>query len=228
MTSFASDSNKIIREFTPRYSRACNSVAWNPTHPAQLAIGLDKVRGDYSTFIWDTNQSGKPFSDNLSSGNSDPNQSLDPFGKPLYELANSEATVALAWIPTSSNCLVVGTGAKLLRIYDLRGGNSCQQFVTAHSKGVHGVCFNPLQKERLATFSEDGFIKLWDIRNFQDSVFAFNSNSKALTQIEWCPTRSGLLASISKEEKCIKFWDITDTITSIFNFSKIFQVIYIN
>jgi hypothetical protein len=37
-----------------------------------------------------------------------------------------------------------------------------------------------------------------------------NTNSKGLLQVEWCPRRSGVLASISREEKSIKFWDIQD------------------
>lgn len=42
--------------------------------------------------------------------------------KPYAELSNSEATVALAWMPSSPSCIVTGTGVKWLRIYDLRGG----------------------------------------------------------------------------------------------------------
>jgi hypothetical protein len=40
---------------------------------------------------------------------------------PIAELANSEATTALAWDPSNPSCLVTGTGVKWLRIYDLRG-----------------------------------------------------------------------------------------------------------
>ena len=44
------------------------------------------------------------------------------------------------------------------------------QSVVAHSKSVHGVCFDPFHDETLATFSEEGVIKLWDIRNFVEPV----------------------------------------------------------
>lgn len=45
----------------------------------------------------------------------------------MYELANSETTLALAWVPNSPSCLAAGTGVKWLRIYDLRGTTNKQK-----------------------------------------------------------------------------------------------------
>jgi hypothetical protein len=39
----------------------------------------------------------------------------------MRELANSEATTSLAWLPSNPLCLITGTGTKWMRIYDLRG-----------------------------------------------------------------------------------------------------------
>jgi hypothetical protein len=36
------------------------------------------------------------------------------------ELANSEATVGLSWLPGHPYCIAAGTGVKWLRIYDMR------------------------------------------------------------------------------------------------------------
>lgn len=38
------DENKRVKEFVPRYARACNVVAWNKHIPQQIAVGLDRVR----------------------------------------------------------------------------------------------------------------------------------------------------------------------------------------
>jgi hypothetical protein len=35
-----------------------------------------------------------------------------------------------------------------------------------------------------------------------------------LQQVSWCPTRSGILASISRDENCVKLWDIKDNTAS--------------
>lgn len=53
-----------------------------------------------------------------------------------------------------------------------------------------------------------GQIKIWDVRQLSESVLVFNSNSKNLTQVSWCPTQSQVLASVGKDEKEIKIWDI--------------------
>jgi hypothetical protein len=42
-----------------------------------------------------------------------------------------------------------------------------------------------------------------------------NTNSKGLLQIEWCPTRPGILAVISKDEPNIKLWDVKDVFTQV-------------
>jgi WD repeat-containing protein mio len=51
-----SGGNKIVQEFSPRHSRTCNAIAWNPVYTNQIAAGLDKVRGDCSTLVWDLNR----------------------------------------------------------------------------------------------------------------------------------------------------------------------------
>lgn len=39
-----------------------------------------------------------------------------------------------------------------------------------------------------------------------DPVFALNTGSKALHQVEWSPTRPGVLATLSKDELGLKLW----------------------
>jgi WD40 repeat protein len=80
--------------------------------------------------------------------------------------------------------------------------------VGAHTKTVNGVCFDPYRENLLATFSEENVIKLWDIRKLKDPVLQLNTGSKVV-QVGWCPTRGmGILASIGKDEKSIKLWDV--------------------
>ena len=42
--------------------------------------------------------------------------------------------------------------------------------VVAHSRAVNGVSFDPFHEHRLLTFSDDGIIKLWDIRKLNQPV----------------------------------------------------------
>eukprot|EP01132_Coremiostelium_polycephalum_P002094 gene2094-2581_t len=228
LTSFSSV-NRILKEFVPKHTRPCNAITWNPFFKNQLAVGLDKVRGDSSTLIWDINyvntlnlpppklqQHTKgivdaPYTVSQISDNSfniAPIDSTDTIYHPISDFTLSEATLSLAWIPKSPTCLIVGTGSKWLKIYDTRDSNNVGQSVAAHNKSVNGVCVDPFDNNRLATISEDSYVKIWDIRKFDDPVMTLNTNYKSVQQIEWCPTRSGVLACTGKEKNSVKLWDI--------------------
>ena len=51
-------STSALREFVPRFQRACHAVAWNDVNSQHIAAGLDKVRSDYGVLVWDVRQSG--------------------------------------------------------------------------------------------------------------------------------------------------------------------------
>ena len=115
------------------------------------------------------------------------------------ELGQSEATQALSWLPSMPTCIAVGTGVKWLRIYDLRRmlyiyhlpvkfivlwvleDITAPKSVIAHSRSINGVSFDPFNDGRLLTFSEDGIIKLWDIRKLAQPVRQFYYNITVIT-----------------------------------------------
>lgn len=99
-----------------------------------------------------------------------PQEAAETVSDPVHELANSETTLALAWVPKSPWRLAAGTGVKWLRIYDLRGDINSPQSVVAHAKAVSGVSFDTFDPNRLATFSEDGIVKIWDQRKLVEPV----------------------------------------------------------
>src|SRR5689334_14229836 len=76
LSSYSDNVNRITKEFVPRHPRACNALSWNPIYTNQLAAGLDKVRSDYSTFIWDVHQIGKTSSSTASSSTSSSSSSF--------------------------------------------------------------------------------------------------------------------------------------------------------
>jgi WD repeat-containing protein mio len=137
-----------------------------------------------------------------------PHEADSTVSKPLYELCNSEAVLALEWLPDSPSSLAMGTGAKFLRIADLRASAQAAQSVAAHSRGVYGVTFDPFHARRLATFSDDGIVKLWDMRRLVEPTHTLAVGAKALLSIKWCPTRSGILATLARDENCVKLFDL--------------------
>ena len=43
-------------------------------------------------------------------------------------------------------------------------------------------------------------------------MIMLDTKSKTLNQIAWCPTRVGVIASINKDEKTLRVWDIKPTV----------------
>ncbi|CEG39299.1 Uncharacterized conserved protein, contains WD40 repeats [Plasmopara halstedii] len=134
--------------------------------------------------------------------------------KPMYELANSEATMALSWVPLQPTCLATGTGFKWLRVYDLRGKNTSPMSVVAHNKAVLGVVFDYHRPHLLATYSDGPQepVKVWDIRQLHAAsgpLLTLYQTSKNLAQVSWCPSKSGILVTASMDEKWVSLWDVT-------------------
>ena len=85
------------------------------------------------------------------------------------------------------------------------------------TKAVHGLCMDPFHEDRMASCSDDGIIKIWDIRNPAQPILSFYTGPKSapqssstLVRISFNPQRSGLLASLTKEATCLKVWDIQE------------------
>ncbi|RQM17957.1 hypothetical protein DD237_001342 [Peronospora effusa] len=134
--------------------------------------------------------------------------------KPVYELANSEATMTLSWVPLQPTCLATGTGFKWLRVYDLRTKGSSPMSVVAHNKAVLGVVFDQHRPHMLATYSDapQEPVKVWDIRQLESSsgpMLSLYQTSKNLVQVSWCPSKPGILVTASTDEKWVSLWDVT-------------------
>jgi WD40 repeat protein len=59
----------------------------------------------------------------------------------------------MSWLPAHAHSLAIGSGAKWLRLYDVRGKKPTLSVLTGHAKRVGGVQFDPFCPNRLATCS---------------------------------------------------------------------------
>ncbi len=135
-----------------------------------LAVGFDKVRNDHCTLIFDANQAGTtqsapatlPTASTGSGASSDASVSgIETVTKALLKLSINEAVTAMDWLTAYPSTLVVGTGLKWLRLYDVRGSMGASAAaqplsVMAHTKAVQAVCVDPCNGNRLATCSDEG------------------------------------------------------------------------
>lgn len=101
-------------------------------------------------------------------------------------------------------------GNKYLRVYDIRSDNA--QPLQFSTKAVHGIAVDPFCAYRLASYTEEGIIKLWDIRKHNDAILTLNpENKNNLSKIAFSPTQPGFLASLTKDALYIDLWDIQET-----------------
>ncbi len=211
--SFAGRLFNFDRVFAPKNGRCCNAVAWNSLRPNLLAAGFDRSRNEAAVLVWDVNAhkaAAVPPSNRL--GKNSKRRDTIETAKPLHEYGLSEAVAALTWLPTQADCFAVGTGSRYLRVIDLREAQPVGQ-VAAHAKAVHGVLFNPFSEHQLATYSDDGLIKVWDLRRLDNAMISIQTSTnqkhdKKIQQITWCAARAHLLASIAKDDHKVKIWDV--------------------
>ncbi|KAK7056289.1 hypothetical protein VNI00_002842 [Paramarasmius palmivorus] len=173
--------------------RACNTLAFCGKDPNYLAVGLDKVRGDASLFIWDVN-SAMPL---LAFGSGDTNTNLASISNAINQstlqrirtrptpllpraeqalgradsrilqaYAPGEHVSTLAFLPESTHLLLAGISSRWLRLFDLR---TPIQTSNTSSGGfniahkVHGVATDPFDPHRIASWG-DNVVSIWDTR----------------------------------------------------------------
>jgi WD40 repeat protein len=88
--------------------------------------------------------------------------------------------------------------------------------LSIQDKAVYGLITDPYHSHRIASYTEDGVIKLWDIRKPDDAVLSINvdhsSGSRTpLSRILFAPSKRGLLASLSRDANAVDLWDIQET-----------------
>ncbi|CAG2117837.1 unnamed protein product, partial [Medioppia subpectinata] len=196
----ADNSGVVGREFVPKHARQCNCLDWSQTDPNLLSAGFDKFRNDFATLVWDVQRQSNAMAESTQSY----------YQKPLYELGFGELTHSLKWFSYQKHTIVCGMNNKHLKIFDLRDSGKPKATLT---KGVYGLALDPYYDNRFASFYENN-IFVWDIRNVEKPVTTIGPEPRNIVKIEWCPTRSNMLASLIKDASGIKLFDIKDYVNA--------------
>ena len=189
-----------LKEFGPKYGRACNDLAWNPKITNYLAAAYEKNRSDNCIMIFDTSMSPPSQSESTSTMSKMVNKSSKDLIKPICELGMGETCNSLAWFHKNPDTLVAGMNLKNLRIYDLRissrTGSGPKNTKTNVSRYINGLCVDPHMDYRVASYY-DNTVVIWDTRNFDKPIWTRSQNNEVV-HLAWSPTRSGLLCSLVK------------------------------
>lgn len=103
-------------------------------------------------------------------------------------------------------------------VYDLqRPGLQLCRF-QGHSRQVHRLAFNPHLASWLLSGSQDGTIRMWDLRSASanrglstcGSKHVYHGNSDAIRDIRWSPT-DGVVFATASDSGAIQMWDSRKT-----------------
>ncbi|KAI9597959.1 hypothetical protein BDF19DRAFT_433141 [Syncephalis fuscata] len=135
--------------------------------------------------------------------------------KPIQQYGMSEAVLSCSWFPKVPTQLVAGMAHKWLRVYDTRTSSNEPASIAISTKAVYGVQVDPFHNQRMASFTEDGVVRIWDVRKPNDAVLSIQAatRSASLETIIYSPRRSGLLATHGKDSPYIRLWDLQEGTT---------------
>ncbi|KAK5679033.1 SEA (Seh1-associated) complex subunit [Elasticomyces elasticus] len=140
---------------------------------------------------------------------STPNQAS---GKPRQSYSIDIADVA--WAKGSSgNYVAAATSSGKIVLYDIGHAGIQAAQLHEHFRQVHKVTFNPHSGNLLLSGSQDGTVRLWDIRDARDTANTLHSKRKysgqsdGVRDVKWSPT-DGMDFAFGTDSGWVQRWDI--------------------
>ena len=215
VATIQSRSVRTVR-FQPKFPRSCVSISWNQVKESVIAAGFKRAK-DYCLQIWDVNRASGSTSQYvpISPGTGDriARTTSNLTIHPIQKLCNAEECVSTEWFDSNPMCLAAGLENGKIRVYDTQvrsRANVIREFRAHESNSVVRAVAS--RKHMLATFSDDGTIKIWDMRKVLEKkgkgveCVSSMSYSSTISQISWLGDE--LLGTITLEDPWIDIWDV--------------------
>lgn len=203
LSGIPANTNSVVLYQAPK---ACKALAWNKLQPEYLALGFDRIRSEGSLVITNLHHE-RPKKEHVTG-------LLDVKTKAsIIDSCFAESVNSVMWTHRDPKTLVTGVNGKYLRLYDMRSIRSPSQVM--NTKSVFGLSQDPCLDSRFASFVENQ-INIWDLRSFSKPA-AVITTKHTIVKTDWCPTRSGLLATVSVgsgEGDIVHIYDTSHTVVT--------------
>ena len=227
-------SNRSYSDLLLTASISCQ-LSFCPSNPNYLAGSTEKGRGHFSISLWDVEKASFAVSPNAKLSDADWSASLPrisvkptPGGDadPLRSYQYGQLVTALSFLPTTQPYLLAaGVETHHMTIIDIRdhldppGLSKKDASSTIKHPPAHGICYDPFDDCRLATYDEEGFVRIWDRRRLEKPLMIFSGvdvsgepsrKNAGLIQMEFSNVRRGTLATLGKFSSTVRYWSIVD------------------
>lgn len=115
-----------------------------------------------------------------------------------------------------SNCVAAATSSGKIILYNIGHAELQATQLYDHSRQVHKVTFNPHRSNLLLSGSQDGTVRLWDIRDARNQITTLQSKRKysgqsdGVRDVKWSPTE-GVDFALGTDSGTIQRWDLRIT-----------------
>ncbi len=121
----------------------------------------------------------------------------------------------------STNIATATTNGHIV-IYDINRPGLEVARLHEHSRQVHRLAFNPYQGQLMLSGSQDGTVRLWDLRDLSGdrnvmnchSRRKFSGNSEGIRDLRWSPV-DGMIFALGADNGVIQRWDIRNDKTPL-------------
>jgi len=117
----------------------------------------------------------------------------------------------IQWSPTERDVFISCSADQTVCVWDTRQRAKPALRVKTHDSDVNVLSWNRLANSMVATGADDGSLRIWDLRNFNETnaqfVANFTFHRAAVTSVDWAPFDSAMLAS-SSADNTVCVWDL--------------------
>ncbi|CEP61906.1 Msi1p LALA0_S04e03356g [Lachancea lanzarotensis] len=124
---------------------------------------------------------------------------------------DSKGANDVSWMVNHDSLLACCGEGNLLQLVDVRTDHQTQkvaQTASHHTGGINVCQFNYHKDLLLASADSSGNINLWDVRNFQEPLQAWQ-HGDAVSALQWNPHHGSVLATASQNDGLVKLWDLS-------------------
>ncbi|XP_054917828.1 GATOR2 complex protein WDR59 isoform X4 [Dermacentor andersoni] len=164
------------------HTRAISDINWSPFDENLFASS------SYDTYvhIWDSRDLRKPY----------------------LSLSAVTGASQVKWNKVTQHVLATSHDGDV-RIWDTRKSGSPVQYIAAHSSKIYGLDWSPASEHQLATSSQDGTVKFWDVTNPKKVEYTLQAGAP-VWRARYLPFGDGLVTALvtklRKGDKNLVIW----------------------